>query len=131
MREPGVRTTVLIVHEDLGFVCWMGELLTRAGYQTLPALNSRDAVRLSTEFSLPIDVAIIDPALQNITKAVETMRRRFPSLKTVAIRTPGQDPMAAIDAEATLARPAGTATLSQQECLRSVRRALKSARTAA
>lgn len=109
----------------------MGELLSHAGYQALPALNSGDAVRLVTEFNLPVDVAMIDPAIRNITKAVQTMRNRFPSLKTVAIRTPGQNQMGAIDAEATLARPAGSAALSRQECLRSVRRALKSARTAA
>jgi hypothetical protein len=125
VREPGIRPVVLIVHDDLGFVCWLGELLAQAGCQAVPALNSRDAVRLAKELGLPIDVAIVDPGLRGVTKAIERVSGQYPSLRTIAIRTPGRDPVGTIQAKATLSRPSGSAQLSRQECLRSVRRALK------
>jgi hypothetical protein len=127
VQEP----VVLIVHEDLGFVCWLSELLAQARCQAVPALNSRDAVRLAKELDLPIDVAIVDPGLRGVTKAIKRVSAQYPSLKTIAIRTPGRDTVGTIDAKAILSRPSGSAELSRQECLRSVRRALKNARAAA
>jgi hypothetical protein len=131
VRVPGVRLVVLIVHEDLGFVCWLGELLAQDGCQAVPALNSRDAVRIAEELDLPIDVAIIDPSLRGIAKAIRILSDQHPSLRTIAVRTPGQDAIEPIDAKATLARPFGSARMSPREGLRSIRRALKDARTAA
>jgi len=131
VREPGVRPVVLIVDHDLGFVCWLGELLAQAGYQAVPALNSRDAVRLATDLHLPIDVAIVDPGLRGVSKAIETVSNLYPSLRTVAVRSPGHDMIDAIDAKATLERPSSSARISRQECLKSIRRVLKNARAAA
>ena len=48
-----------VVNKDLGFVCWLGEVLAQAGYYPVPALNSQEAVQLVAELKLTIDVAII------------------------------------------------------------------------
>jgi hypothetical protein len=128
VRKPGVRPVVLIVHEDLGFVCWLGKLLGQAGCQAVPALSSRDAVRLVADLNLPIDLAIIDPGLQGVTKAIKRLSDQHPSLRTLAIRTPCRDPIGSID---SLARPSGLARVPREERLRCVRRILKKARVAA
>lgn len=131
MRKPGVQPVVLIVDQDLGFVCWLGELLTQAGYQALPALNSRDAVRIAADLTLPIDVAIVDPRLRGVSKAIKTVRAQYPSLRTIAIGPSRTDAIGAIGAQDTLARPSGSARVSRQEYLRTVRGILKKARVAA
>lgn len=131
MRDPGMRSVVLIVDQDLGFVCWLGEALAEAGYQSVPALNSQDAVRLAADLNLPIDLAIVDPGLPGVGEAMKKVRDRYPSLRTIAVRAPGQNAVRAIDATATLRRPSGSTRISRQECLKSVRSVLKRARTAA
>jgi hypothetical protein len=123
--EPGVRPVVLIVDQDLGFVCWLGELLAQAGCRAVPALNSRDAVRLVADLNLPIDVAIVDPGLGGVGEAIKTLRGQYPSLRTIAIGTPGQDAAGAIDAKDSLARPRDSARISRQECLKNVRTVLR------
>src|SRR3989442_1016104 len=40
--EPLRRSIVLIVDDDLGFVCWLGDILAEAGYQSVPASDSRE-----------------------------------------------------------------------------------------
>jgi hypothetical protein len=127
VREPGVRPVVLIVDQGLGFVYWLGELLAQAGCQALPALNSRDAVRIAADFNLPV----VDPRLRGVSKAIKTVRAQYPSLRTIAIGPSGTDAIGGINAQDTLARPSGSARVSRQECPRSVRRIVKKARLAA
>ena len=127
MRDP----VALIIDPDPGFVCRLGQLLSRTGCQVIPALSGREAVRLVAELNLPIDVAIVDPGLRGVTKAMRTLRDQFPSLRTVAVRTGDQDAIAAIDAGATLKRPSSWTRVSRQEWLRSIRRVLKGVLAAA
>lgn len=127
MRDPGRRAVVLIVNEDLGFVCWLGEVLAQAGYYPVPAINSQEAVRLVAELKLPIDVAIIDPGLAGIGEAMGTLTNQYPSLRTIGAR----DAMGAIDNVSTRAGRFWSAQVSRQYWVRSVRAVLKSARAAA
>jgi hypothetical protein len=127
VRDP----VTLIIDPDPGFVCWLGQLLCQAGCQVIPALSGREAVRLVAELNLSIDVAIVDPRLRGVPKAIRTLRDWFPSLKTVAVRTAGEDAIAAIDASATLKRPSSWTRVSRQEWLRSIRRVLKGVLAAA
>ena len=130
VREPGVLPVVLIVDSDVGFVCWLGELLAQAGAQAIPALNGRDAVRLVAHLDLHVDVAIVDPSVQGVTEAIDVLRDQYPSLRTIAVRSPGQSVTHAIGAKHILERPDSN-RLSRQEYLRNVRQVLKSARAAA
>jgi hypothetical protein len=127
VRDP----VAVIIDPDPGFVCWLGQLLSQAGCQVIPALSGREAVRLVAKLNLPIDVAIVDPSLRGVGKAMRTLRDQFPSLKTVAVRTGDQDAIAAIDASATLKRPSSSVRVSRQEWLRSIRRVLKAVLAAA
>ncbi len=131
MREPGEMPVVLIVHEDLGFVCWLGERLAQTGCQAVPALNSRDAVRVVADLDLPIDLAIFDPSLRGVSDALNTVKDQSPYLRTLAVRTPGREAIGAFDLGDTMAPPSGSAGILRQECLSSVHKILKQARVAA
>ena len=127
MRGP----VTLIIDPDPGFVCWLGQLLSQAGSQVIPALSCRPAIQLVAELNLPIDLAIVDPGLRGVNRAIRTLRKRFPLLRTVVVRTADQDTMPAIDASATLKRSFGSVRASRQQWLRSVRRILKDVMAAA
>lgn len=127
MRDPERRPVVLIVNEDLGFVCWLGEVLAQAGYYPVPALNSQEAVRLVAELKLPIDVAIVDRDLPGVDEAMATVMNRYPSLKMVARR----DAAGAINNGSTRAGRFWSAQTARQYWLKSVNTALKSTRAAA
>ena len=127
MREPGVRPVVLIVNQDLGFVCWLSEVLAQAGYYPMPALNSREAVRIVGDLNLPIDVAIVDPGLPGVGEAMRTVTNQYPALRTIAVR----DTAGAIEPKTIPARHSCSAGTSQQDWIKSVGRVLKISRTAA
>lgn len=93
MRETTGRPVVLIVDSDLGFVCWLAELLARSGCQSIPALNSRDAVRLVTGEKVRIEMVIVDPGLPGANEVIRLVCDKHPSFKTIAVRTPCHDEM--------------------------------------
>jgi DNA-binding response OmpR family regulator len=80
-----VRTTVLILDNDLGFVFWLGRTLDAAGYQTLPAKNISDATILLEELTLEIDLLIVNPSLPGAAEFVSMLRRSTRRLKVIAI----------------------------------------------
>ena len=121
MRGP----VTLIIDPDPGFVCWLGQLLSQAGSEVIPALSCREAIRLVAELNLPIDLAIVDPGLRGVNRAIRTLRKRFPLLRTVVVRTADQDAMPAIDGSTTLKRTFGSVQASRQQWLTSVRGILK------
>jgi len=125
VREADVKPTVLIVDEDLGFVCSLGEILSNQGFQTIPALDSRSAMAIVEELNRQVNLVIVDPALPGVLEMTEVLSRRDRSLKIVAIADPGKAVPGAIHVHATLERPSGSGLALRQECLRSVRRALK------
>ena len=44
--------TVLIVDEDVGFVFWLGEILTKLGCRAVPALDCTQAVAITGALDL-------------------------------------------------------------------------------
>ena len=123
--EPLRRSIVLIVDDDLGFVCWLGDILAEAGYQSVPASDSREATALIQDLHLQVDVVIVNPGLPGISEMIQTLSR--PPLKIVAIRNPATDVAGTIPAQATLERPSSSDPLSRQEWLKKVRRVLRRA----
>jgi len=123
--EPLSRPIVLIVDDDLGFVCWLGDILAEAGYQALPASDSRQAAALVKNLHLQVDVVVVNPGLPGVSEMIQTLHR--PSLKIVTIRNPAAEVMGALQDHATLERPPGRGPISRQEWLSRVRRVLRKA----
>jgi ActR/RegA family two-component response regulator len=125
-KLPSARS-VLIVDEDLGFLSWLSDLLTEAGYQALPALNSRQAVSITKKFSVAIDVIAISDSLPGASGVLEKLSRADRRLRIVAIRDPGVEGPQAIAAHATLERPSGSESVSRPAWLQKILSALERA----
>jgi two-component SAPR family response regulator len=115
--------TVWIVDNDLGFVCWLGELITEAGYLALPALRCREAALLMKKLGLPADVLFVNPHLKGVPRLLQTVRRANRQVKIVAIQSPSIVPPVAVNADATLQRP--SEPISRLDWLRKVNTLLK------
>jgi DNA-binding NtrC family response regulator len=65
--EPLVGPTIMVVDEDLGLICRLGKILGEAGYQVVPALNSRQAASLIEKLRITPDLVIANLSLMKIT----------------------------------------------------------------
>jgi hypothetical protein len=127
VRKHQAPPAVLIVDEDLGFVGWLGELFSEAGYQALPALNCRAAVSLIKQFKLDVDVIAIDARLPGARGIIELLKHAHRPLKIVAILDPGGEWPADIPRHATLDRPSGWEPVSRPDWMKKILRVLKQA----
>jgi len=64
--DPLVGPTVMVVDEDLGLICRLGKILAEAGYQVIPALNSRQAASLMERLRITPDLVIVNPSLMKV-----------------------------------------------------------------
>ena len=55
---------VLIVDKDLGFALWLGEIFIEAGCHAAPALDCKQAISITTELNLKIDLVVVNPRLR-------------------------------------------------------------------
>lgn len=125
-KLPSARS-VLIVDEDLGFLSWLSDLFTEAGYQAIPALNSRQAVSITKKFSIAIDIIAIHDSLPGASGVLEKLNRPDRPLRIVAILDPGVEGPPAITAHATLERPSGLESVSRPAWLKKILSALERA----
>ena len=79
------KKVVLVVANDLGFMCWLGLTLGAAGLDALPARKVSDAKRLIRDFDLHVDVLIIDPELEGAEKFAESLRGAPHHAKAIAV----------------------------------------------
>lgn len=77
--------TVLIVDEDLGFVFWLGRVLTDAGYQAVPAKGFSEAEALLNELNLEVDLLVVNSSLSSEAGFVDALRRSRANLKILAV----------------------------------------------
>jgi DNA-binding NtrC family response regulator len=82
--------TILILDNDVGFVFWLGKILTEAGYQVVPALRIREALRLIRSLGLTIDLLIMSPAAAGAAEFIQTLRRQKEGLRIIV---PVEDPL--------------------------------------
>jgi DNA-binding response OmpR family regulator len=75
--------TVLIVDTDLGFVFWLGKILSEAGYQSIPATNVSDALTMIATLELQPDLSVLNPSVPGADLFIE--RQRPSKRKIVAI----------------------------------------------
>ncbi|MBZ5577305.1 MAG: hypothetical protein LAP40_12160 [Acidobacteriia bacterium] len=83
MREDSLGKTVLILDNDLGFVFWLGEILTQAGYYAIPAHTIEEATKLTRRLKVAADVVIVNPAVSGATEW--TQSRRNPQFQRAVI----------------------------------------------
>jgi len=127
VRKPSGPPSVLIVDEDLGFVGWLGELFSQAGYRALPALSCRQAISLIKRFKLDVDVLAVNQDLPGVPGMIGMLRRPQRPLKIVVIRDHRGDGIVSIPAHATLERPSAWEPISRPVWLKKVQGALKQA----
>lgn len=125
MSKPPGPPTVLIVDEDVGFISWLGEIFSEAGYRALPALSCHQAVSLIKKLKLDVDVIAVNQRLRGISWAIGTLSSAKRPLKIVLIRNPAVDAIEVIPSHAILERPSGWDPISRADWLRKIRRVLK------
>ncbi|HUI79081.1 MAG TPA: hypothetical protein VLY24_14250 [Bryobacteraceae bacterium] len=62
----------------------MGHSLDSAGYNTVPAQSTRDAVALIQQHKLSIDILVIDPLLPDAIPFISHLRQSQRSIKVVS-----------------------------------------------
>jgi hypothetical protein len=116
--------TALIVDDDLGFLLWLGEMLTESGYQAVPALQCRQALTLVKKLALPIDLLVLNPELRGAKRTIDVLAAEHPRLRVVLIRDPST-PCPGLDSNhATLERPSAWEPISRPQWVTKIRKVL-------
>jgi FixJ family two-component response regulator len=123
VNEPPGAPTILIVDEDVGLVWWLGELFHEAGYQSIPALSSKQALALVRGDHKGVDLLVIDPRLWGASRLIKTLSRARPP-KLVFTQGPGEVTIPAVRPVAVLERPDGWGPISRAEWRQTVQRIL-------
>jgi hypothetical protein len=87
-RNRREHTAILLIDPDVGFIFWLGKALDLAGYESLPAINTRAATELIEEHKLMADVVVIDPFAPAALPFIARLRQTRPFLKAVAAIPP-------------------------------------------
>ena len=125
MTEPLRSQTILIVEEDLGFVFWLGQLLTDAGYKAVPAMSCQQAFFHIRHFNVEVDAVFANRALSGISNLLKTLARANTRLRIILIDNPDIDPLGMmIPASVILKKPAEGDEMSPKEWLEKVKTAL-------
>ena len=130
MSEPSGAHTLLIVDNDVGFLWWLGELFTEAGYQAVPALNCSQAVAAVKKFDVEVDLLVVNPALTGVGRLLAALERPGHDLRIVLIR---EGPIGlkypGFRYDATLTRPSSGEPISRTDWLRKLRTLLRQLET--
>jgi hypothetical protein len=126
VSDPSGAHTLLIVDNDVGFLWWLGEIFTEAGYQAVPALNCSQALAAVKKFHMQVDLLVVNPALTAVSRLLTSLERPGRDLKIVLIR---EGPIGlkypGFRYDATLTRPSGWEPVSRPDWLRKLRNLLK------
>jgi len=115
--------TVLIVDQDFGFVFWIGEIFNEAGCHAVPALDCTEAISITKQLNLNIDLVVVNPQLPGVADMMCTLQG--PNLKIIAIRDKRVQAIRTFRADATLERPSGPEPISREKWLDRVRKILR------
>jgi hypothetical protein len=130
VSEPSGAHTLLIVDNDVGFLWWLGEIFTEAGYRAVPALNCSQALAAVKKFQLQIDLLVVNPALTGVARLATSLERLNRDIKIVVIR---EGPIGlkypGFRYDATLTRPSGWEPISRTDWLRKLRTLLRQLET--
>lgn len=119
---------VLIVDNDLEFVCWLGKVLIGADYQPWPACSVSDAINLvGGTPEVPLDILIINPRMRGASRLIEIYQRAQTRLKVMAL---GDDHRHDVRVGAWRAKPGNEARM-KEKWIRAVNRIARSHKRAA
>lgn len=124
MNDGTGSPTALIVDDDVGFILWLGEMLTETGYQAIPALHCRQAMTLVKKMDLRVDVLVVNPKLRGAARAVKALETEHPRLRVVLIRDPADPGQAPDSNHATLERPSAWEPISRPQWVTKMRKVL-------
>lgn len=128
-RTPAA--TVWIVDDDLGFVWWLGEILSEIGCRAVPALSCADAVALIRKLELEPDLIVLNPYLSGTAALLQRRPRAKSPPKIITIGAPSSGLPGSTHVGATLERPSVSVPISRPEWLKKIRKLLKEAEIAA
>ncbi len=120
----------LIVDDDVGFILWLGEMLTASGYQAIPALDCREALTLAKKLDLQVDVLVVNPELRGAKRAMDALASDQPSLRVVLIRDRSKPTTTEDSTLPTLERPSAWEPISRPQWVIKIRKVLMHAHTA-
>jgi ActR/RegA family two-component response regulator len=112
--------TVLIIDPDLGFVFWLGQALSAAGYEAFPAKDISEAIALLAELHVQVDLLILNPSLAGAANLVAALRQSRADLKLLLLAGAGDQQIPSPDA--ILPKPAQADDLASSVWLRCVER---------
>jgi hypothetical protein len=76
---------ILLIDSDLGFVFWLGHILSGAGFEALPAKSVADAIALLSMLAIQIDLLIFNPYVEGAVNFAADLKRADRHLKTMAV----------------------------------------------
>lgn len=122
MNAGSGSPTALIVDDDVGFLLWLGEMLTASGYQAVPALHWRQASSLLKKLDLRVDVLVVNPKLRGAVRAIKALETEHPRLRVVLIRDPSAPGPMLDSNHTTLERPSAWEPISRPEWVTKIRK---------
>ena len=99
-------TTILILHDDLAFVLWLGTVLDKAGYKPVPANSVAQAHVLITTFQLQIDLLIANLGIGGAAHFAAGLRRKRARMRVLAVTEAAGSPVRLMDPDEAPLQPA-------------------------
>ena len=127
MSGPLRNHTALIVEEDVGFLLWLGQLLTDAGYRTIPASSCRQAAIFARTIGVPLQLAVVNTGLPGTTRMLRALGAEHRDLRIIAIVSPGKKAPAKLPASAILEKPRSSEHVSREFWLHRIHHAVADA----
>jgi hypothetical protein len=123
-EPPTADQTVLIVDDDLGFVCWLGDIFKEAGCRALPALDCDAAVVVAERLGVEPDVIILNSSLPGASQMLESYLQKNPHLKIVTIGPPANALGSSVHLHAIFERPSPSDLIVRSDWLEQLRKLL-------
>jgi len=76
---------VLLIDKDLRLLSWLGRILAKAGFRTVPVTSCRFAERLLAKSSLQVDLVVVNVSLPGSARFMRSLLRNFPNMKVIAL----------------------------------------------
>jgi hypothetical protein len=127
VTEPPRHQTVLVVEDDLGFLLWLGQLLTDAGYRVVPASNCRQVMAHIRKLGVSLNLIVVNPSIRGAMRMLEGFAPEKSRIRLILIRDLGMDLPGVGPASATIEKPRSWERISRQEWMQRIRQALTEA----
>lgn len=108
---------VLVVDSDVGFVFWLGQGLSQAGYAVIPAESVRRAKALLHQAKIAVDLLVVNTAVRDAAGLVESLRRLNLNLKVVVLIDNQSEQDQIANADVRCPKPLGTDESTRQDLM--------------